>query len=253
MRAGLKLLRDEVAVLAGETAARWGRLPFEVPDIDGALPGGGLARGALHEVGGVAGDGEDGAVAAAFLAGILARLDPARPVLWCLAGDDLYGPGLAGCGLAPARLIRVRARDDRGVLETMEDALRVPALAAVVGEVGSFTLTQSRRLQLAAAQSGVTAFALRRWRLGAQAATERAAPLAAMTRWQASALPSRSREDEPGVGVPRWRLELWRCRGGVPADWIVEAGDATGHVALAAGLADRAPAPGRRLPLRAVG
>ena len=253
MRAGLKLLRDEVAMLAGETSIQWGRLPFAVPHIDAGLPAGGLARGALHEIGGSAGDAEDGAVAAAFLAGVLARLDPARPVLWCLAGEDLYGPGLATCGLAPERLLRVRARDDRGVLETMEDALRVPALAAVVGEVASLTLTQSRRLQLAAAESGVTAFALRRWRLGSEAAAERAAPIAAMTRWQVSALPSRPREDEPGIGVPLWQLELIRCRGGVPAHWIVEACDATGHVALAAGLADRAPAPAERHPLRAVG
>jgi protein ImuA len=253
MRAGLELLRDEVAVLAGETSARWGVLPFAVAEIDAGLPGGGLVRGVLHEAGGEGGDEEDGAAAAAFLAGILARLDPARPVLWCQAGDDLYGPGLAACGLAPTRVLRVRARDDRGVLETMEDALRVPALAAVVGEVGGLSLTESRRLQLAAARSGVTAFALRRWRLGAQAAAERAAPIAAMTRWKVSALPSRTHEDEPGIGVPLWQVELLRCRGGVPAQWIVEACDATGHVALAPGLAHRAPAPDRRLPLRAVG
>lgn len=240
-------------MLAGEAAGHWGVLPFGAAELDAGLPAGGLVRGALHEVGGEGGDAEDGAVAAAFLAGILARLDPARPVLWCQAGDDLYGPGLAACGLAPTRVLRVRARDDRGVLETMEDALRVSALAAVVGEVGGLTLTQSRRLQLAAARAGVTAFALRRWRLGAQAAAERAAPIAAMTRWKVSALPSRALEDEPGIGVPLWRLELLRCRGGVPAQWIVEACDATGHVALAAGLADRAPAPGWRPPLRAVG
>jgi protein ImuA len=250
---GLAVLRQQIAALAGEASHTHGILPFGVAAVDSALPGGGLVRGALHEMGGLGGDEEDGATAAAFLAGILARLAPPRPVLWCLAGDDLYGPGLAACGLSPRRLLRVRARDDRTVLEAMEDGLRVPALAAVVGEVGAFPLTASRRLQLAAAASGVTAFALRRWRSGTRAAEERAAPVAAMTRWQVSALPSRPFEGEPGIGRPLWRVELLRCRGGVPAHWILEACDATGHVALAAELADRAPARTQRPPLRAVG
>jgi len=246
-------LRERVATLAGETRVRCGILPFAEPALDRALPGGGLALGALHEVCGGGGDEEDGAVAAAFLAGLLARLMPARPVLWCLAGDDLYGPGLAACGLPPRRLLRVRARDDRTVLEAMEDGLRVPALAAVVGEVGTLTLTASRRLQLAAGSSGVTAFALRRWRTGAQADAARDAPMAAATRWRVSALPSHSLDGEPGIGRALWRAELLRCRGGVPAEWILEACDATGHVAVAAELADRAPAAARHEPLRAAG
>ena len=141
----LAALRERVATLAGAASGRRGVLPFGAAALDRALPGGGLALGALHEVCGLGGDEEDGAVAAAFLAGLLARLAPARPVLWCLAGDDLYGPGLAACGLSPRRLLRVRARarDDRTVLEAMEDGLRVPALAAVVGEVGTLPLTAS--------------------------------------------------------------------------------------------------------------
>lgn len=249
----LAALRKRVATLAGETSRTRGVLPFGEGALDRALPGGGLALGALHEIGGLGGDEEDGAAAAAFVAGLLARLAPSRPVLWCLAGDDLHGPGLAACGLVPRRVLRVRARDDRTVLEAMEDGLRVPALAAVVGEVGALPLTASRRLQLAAGASGVTAFALRRWRSGTRAAVERDAPMAAATRWRVAALPSRSLDGEPGIGRPLWRAELLRCRGGVPAQWILEACDATGHVAVAAELADRAPAAARREPLRAVG
>jgi protein ImuA len=119
--------------------------------------------------------------------------------------------------------------------------------------VGALPLTASRRLQLAAASSGVTAFVLRRWRSGTQAAAERLAPVAAATRWRVSARPSRPIDNEPGIGRLLWQVELLRCRGGVPAQWIVEACDATGHVALAAELADRAPAPAERQPLRATG
>jgi protein ImuA len=249
----LTALKERVGKLAGGSLGEHGLLPFGVPAIDDALPGGGLARGAVHELSGFGGDEEDGAVAAAFLAGILARLAPSQSILWCLTADDLYGPGLAARGLTPRRVLSVRARDDRTVLEAMEDGLKVPALAAVVGEVGALPLTASRRLQLAAASSGVTAFVLRRWRSGTQAAAERLAPVAAATRWRVSARPSRPIENEPGIGRLLWQVELLRCRGGVPAQWIVEACDATGHVALAAELADRAPAPAKRQPLRATG
>ena len=249
----LTALSERVERLARGRVGDHGVLPFGVSAIDTALPGGGLARGALHEIGGLGGDEEDGAVASAFLAGIVARLSPPAPVLWCLAADDLYGPGLVTRGLAPQRIIWVHARDDRTVLEAMEDGLKVPALAAVVGEVGALPLTASRRLQLAAATSGVTAFVLRRWRNGTRAEAGRAEPVAAMTRWRVSARPSRSIDGEPGLGRLLWTIELTRCRGGVPAQWIVEACDATGHVALAAELADRAPASAERQPLRAVG
>jgi protein ImuA len=252
-REGLADLRREIAALAGEGETHYGVSPFGIPAVDAMLPEGGLARGALHEVSGIGGDEEDGAVAAAFLAGVLARLAPPLPVLWCGAGEDIYGPGLLSCGLGPERFLHVRACDDRTVLEAMEDGLKVPALAAVVGEVGVLPLTASRRLQLAAQYSGVTAFVLQRWRNADVAQSERAAPIAAVTRWRIGALPSLPRHGEPGLGRPIWRVELLRCRGGVPAQWIMEASDATGHVALAAELAGRAPAPAERQPLRLVG
>jgi protein ImuA len=243
---GLAALRRRLEALtrAGRPAAAV--LPFDLAAIDRALPPGGLALGALHEVAGAGPDEEDGAIAAAFLAGILARLEPARPVLWCLAAGDLYGPGIAGCGLAPERLILARAQSEQAVLWAMEEGLRSAALAAVIGEVEALPSAASRRLQLAAEASGTTAFALRRWRNGERAARQRAAPNAAVTRWRVAALPGAVMGDMPGVGRPRWRVELWRCRGGVPASWMVEACNATGHVTLAAELADRLAAPAFR-------
>lgn len=242
----LAALRRRLEAL--EKAGRSGTpsLPFDVATIDAALPGGGLALGALHEFAGAGPDEEDGAVAAAFLAGILARLQPSRPVLWCLGADDLYGPGMTACGLRPERLILARTGGDGETLWAMEEGLRRAALAAVVGEVAALSLSASRRLQLAAEASGGTAFALRRWRTGDAAARQRAAPNAAVTRWRVAALPGDLAAGAPGVGRPLWRAELWRSRGGVPASFTVEACDATGHVSLAAALADRSAAPGLR-------
>ncbi|MGH6981921.1 MAG: ImuA family protein [Stellaceae bacterium] len=211
-------------------------MPFDVTEIDRRLPGGGLALGALHEVSGLGPDEEDGSAPAAFIAGLAARLDPVKPVLWCQSGDtDVYGPGLAACGLAPERLLLARARNATDLLWTMEEGLRTRALAAVVGEIADLHGPATRRLQLAAETSGVTGFALRRFRVPSTAAR---APNAAVTRWCVSPAPSERAAGEPGLGRPRWRLELWRARGATPANWIVEACDATGHVALPAALGD---------------
>jgi protein ImuA len=163
--------------------------------------------------------------------------------LWCLPRPDLYGPGLAAHGLDPGRVVMVWAPHDAEILWAMEEGLRAPGIVAVVGEVGALPAVASRRLQLAAERSGATAFLLRRWRDGGQAACERALPNAAVTRWRIAALPSRPFRDEPGVGPPRWRVELLRCRSGEPACWEMEVPDATDNVSLAAALADRPAAP----------
>ena len=246
-------LRERVRRIERSRLAIHGVVPFGIAAIDRVLPDGGLARGALHEILGADGDEEDGAFAAAFAAGILGRLAGDGTVLWCLPRPDLYGHGLAAHGLDPAHIVLVRAPRDGEILWAMEEGLRAPGIAAVVGEVGTLPAVASRRLQLAAERSGITAFLLRRWRDGGQAARERNLPNAAVTRWRIAALPSQLLRGEPGVGRPQWRVELLRCRGGEPACWEVEEADATGHVSLAAALADRPPAPVSTEKLRRAG
>ena len=238
-------LRERVRRIERPTATARGVLPFGVAGIDRALPDGGLARGALHEILGAGGDEEDGALAAAFAAGILGRLTVSGDgmVLWCLPRPDLYGPGLAAHGLDPGRVVLISTPRDTEILWAMEEGLRAPGIVAVVGEVGTLTATASRRLQLAAERSGITAFLLRRWRDGGQAARERALPNAAVTRWRITTMHSIPLRSEPGVGRLRWRVELLRCRSGEPACWEMEVPDATDHVSLAAALADRPAAP----------
>ena len=238
-------LRERVRRIERPTATARGVLPFGVAGIDRALPDGGLAHGALHEILGAGGDEEDGALAAAFAAGILGRLTVSGDgmVLWCLPRPDLYGPGLAAHGLDPGRVVLVSTPRDTEILWAMEEGLRAPGIVAVVGEVGTLTATASRRLQLAAERSGITAFLLRRWRDGGQAARERALPNAAVTRWRITTMHSIPLRSEPGVGRLRWRVELLRCRSGEPACWEMEVPDATDHVSLAAALADRPAAP----------
>ncbi|MBV8703185.1 MAG: damage-inducible mutagenesis protein [Acetobacteraceae bacterium] len=244
----LQELRRQIARIERATPARADSgeartVALRVAVIDRALPGGGLALGALHEVAGAGPEVEHGAAAALFAAGLLARLR--GPVLWALAQPDLFAPALAAVGLSPRRVVYVEA--GAAVLLAMEEGLRQKGLAGVVGEVGRLGLTPSRRLQLAAEASGALALALRRSRRFDDPALDE--PSAAVTRWRVASLPSPpplpEAPDTPGLARARWRLDLVRARGGEPGSWIVEACDAKGRLALVAGLADR-PASAER-------
>ncbi|MFI4949170.1 MAG: ImuA family protein [Alphaproteobacteria bacterium] len=251
--ATLVALQDRIRRIERPGALRHGVLPFRIEAIDRVLPGGGLALGAVHEFLGIGADEEDGAAVAGFAAGIAGRIAKGNEsglVLWCLKQGDLYAPGVAEHGLDPARIVRVIAPRDDDILWVLEEGLRTAGIAAVVGEVGKLPMVAGRRLQLAAERSGVTALLLRRWRNGAEAASERERPSAAVTRWRIAAIPSLpgpELNNEPGIGTPRWRVELLRCRGAEAAQvtWDVEVADASGLVSVPAGLADRPAAPRR--------
>jgi protein ImuA len=211
--------------------------------IGACLPGGVLPVGALHEVGPEDGaEVQHGAVVAGFAARLLARLSSPLPWLWVAGREDLYAPGLVALGLDPGRLVLACARDDAAVLAAMEAGLRGGAFAAVVGEAGRLSRIAARRLQLACLKHGRMGLVLHRWPHGRGAEREAEAP-SAVTRWRIGAVPSAG-----PFAPPRWRLALVHARGGVPGEWIVEAGerDAADPVRVVAELADPAAAAQRR-------
>lgn len=226
-------LREQIGILEG--GRRWPAAPFGIRAVDRHLPAQGLARGSLHEIveGGPA--AEFAGCATLFLAGIAARLP--GTVLWCLNRRDLFAPGLARAGLHPDRVIYAETFRDREILPVMEEGLKEPGLAAVVGEVTRLGLAASRRLQLAAERSGVPALVLRRWWNVADKELT-TLPTAAATRWRIAPVSSHD-PPVPGLGRARWHVELLRCRGAEPRSWILEACDETGRLALPADLVDR--------------
>jgi protein ImuA len=266
---GLAALKAKIAVIEAGGRGAAGVLPFGDGRIDGCLPGGGLPLGHWHEVGGAGMEVETAAAPTAFtalLAAALARPSPMgvgceakkgqvaeRPggeVVWVLRRDDLWAPGLKGLGFPPERLIQVCARDEAETLAVMEDALRTPGVAAVFAEVAEVDLVAGRRLQLAAEQGQATGFVLRRRPFGG--AERKQLSSAAATRWTIAPSPSQPLPGEPGLGAPRWRVRLERCRGGRTGDWILEAweeDDAPHPFRLVAELADRDVAAEERLRL----
>ncbi|GFE77462.1 ImuA family protein [Novosphingobium sp. TCA1] len=231
-------LRARIAQVEG-VSTRHPVLPFGIDKIDQRLPGGGLATGALHEFSGSR-ELADDAAATVFLAGILART--AGTVFWIMHWRDLFAPALHLAGLHPDRVIFVEAGNDTNVLIAMEECLRHSGLGGVVGETKKISLTASRRLQLAAEESGVPAFVFRR----SSNPDVQTVGTAAMTRWRIRAAPS-ERLGIPALARPRWQVALERVRGGEPQSWIVEASDAQGRLALPSDLGDRSySAPGRK-------
>ena len=234
-------LKDRIRQIergGGPGAQAEGRALPLLPVIDQLWPEQGIPLGCLYEA---RGDGRPAGFGAltAFGAALAGRLGQ---TLWCgrFGGLDVYGPGLAQVGLHPSRLILAAASSDADILACMEEGLRHPVLACVIGEVGKISLTASRRLQLAAEKSGVTALVLRTPSRNAATETE---PLTAAGRWKITVLPSAPHEI-PEAGRARWQLELLQSRSGATGQWIVEAPDAQGHLRLSSALAHgRAAAP----------
>jgi protein ImuA len=190
MSSTLSQLKRQLAAL--EPARSPGEKGFTLglDQVDAAL-GGGLPRGCLHEV--FAHEvGDAGASAGFALALALRAAGEGRHIVWVrhafavLEQGDLYAPGLAQFGIDPDRVLLISAKSETMVLRAGLEALRSPALGAVLleiwGKAGFLDLTASRRMMLAASRSGVTGFILR--------AAGQPQPSSSLTRWQVRAAPS---------------------------------------------------------------
>jgi len=191
-----------------ETGGAGGAVPLS-DAIDRALPAGGLARAAIHEVLAA----EPGA-AAGFAAMVLARTGgpSGGTVFWIAAEPEAWPPGLVRFGLAPENLVLVQARRPLDGLWAMEECLRCPGVtgAALSVATAGLDLTAVRRLQLAAEAGGALGLLL-----GPDA---EAGATAALTRWRVGALPGAGGGPHD-LGDPRWRLELLRGRGAQAQGW----------------------------------
>lgn len=216
-RAKIATLRRQVRGLhfAG-TARAAARLPLGPAALDRAL-GGGLLLAALHEA--------EGPGAAAFAVALAGRL-PA-PAIWIASADlgaILYPCALNDAGLSPETVIFIRA-PARQTAWALEQALRSGAARVAVAEA---TLppdfTASRRLQLAARESGATALLAT-----SEPRRNRPPASAAETRWRIA--PSLSVDP---WAPPRFTAELLKNKSGPLGKWEIEQDETSHRFRLAA-------------------
>ncbi len=239
----MALLRSRIAEVERQRpqvprAGDSGMVALGHAEVDAALSGG-LMRGRLHEL--FAGSAEDlGAAAgfAAMLAALATREQGVQgqsvqgqgaqghgtTVVWLrerlaeARGGCLHAPGLAELGLDPGRVILGVLDDPLALLRVASEVVRCGQVDVAVIELWRnprvLDLTASRRLAVAAEQSGVTALMLR--------AEAEPSPSAAQTRWSVASSAAAPLEAN-APGFPTLELQLLRQRGGPSGmHWQVE-------------------------------
>jgi protein ImuA len=123
-------------------------------------------------------------------------------------------------------MVTVRREED--LFWAMEEGLRTPGIAAVLGETRAADATAGRRLSLAAEKNGIPALLLR---------PQPAPPQSVCTtRWRVASAPS-AVASAPSAVAARWQVELRRNRFGKPSveempAWLLEWNDETHHLAV---------------------
>jgi protein ImuA len=207
-------LQKEILLLQGFKPAMTGKTGnVGLGPVEAAFPNAIFPKGAIHEF--LSLKPEHAAACGGFIAGLLkALMEQGGACLWISASRTLFPPSLKMFGVEPDRIIFVDLQE-KDVLWTTEEALKCEGLAAVIAEVRDINLTASRRLQLAVEKSGVTGLVIRN-------DARSLSTTACVARWQITAIESKLEDGMPGVGFPKWKVELLKVRNGNPGKWDIE-------------------------------
>jgi len=183
-------------------------------EIENSFPDSVFPKKAIHEF--ITVLPEHSAASDGFIAGLLAVLmENGAACVWASTSRRLFPASLSLFNVEPERIIFMDVQTEKDVLWITEEALKCEGLAAVVAEVNKLSLIESRRLQLAVESSGVTGFILRK-------DENKTASTVATARWRISPLPSHTEDGMPGLGFPRWQVELLKVRNGNPGSFVLE-------------------------------
>ncbi len=170
--------------------------------------------GAIHEF--VYQRREEMAVSTGFISGLISTFLPKEGIIiWISPAQTIFPPALLTFNIEPRNVIFIHPAKEKEIWWCIEEALRCPGVTAVVTEMQDINFTNSRRFQLAVEKTRVTGFIL-------NGKPDRGSHSACISRWKITSLPSHLEDGMPGVGHPRWKVELQKVRNGQPGSWDIE-------------------------------
>lgn len=211
----IEKLKKEILLMQGFSAVLdHGRLDIGLGPMEKAFPNHVFPTAAVHEF--VSTHPAAAAATTGFMAGLISHLMKTEGTcLWVGTRRQLFPPGLKAFGISPDRVIFIDLQRERDVLWAIEESLKCSAVTAVVAELKEISLTESRRLQLAVEKSRVTGFLHR-------CNPQKINHIASVSRWEIRPIISHLEAGVPGVGYPRWNVELQKIRNGKPGSWQLE-------------------------------
>jgi protein ImuA len=181
--------------------------------INDAFPHGVFPFSALHEF--FCFNQEEATSTSAFIAGILSsRLRKGGVAVWVRSKLKIFPPALKWFGIQPHEILFLDVKKENDVSWAINEALKCSSLSAVVGEMPEMSLTASRRFQLAIEDAGVGCFIIRN--------NPKNLLTTSVSRWHIQPLPTKTEDDLPGLGHPRWQVTLLKVRNGKTGTWNVE-------------------------------
>ncbi len=207
-------LKKEILPLQGYKPANQQQDAMGLGPINEAFPNQQFPLAAIHEF--CCTHQESLAATGGFIAGILSAIHKnGGAAVWIGTNSHIFPPALNYFGLHPERFIFVMMKRDKDIIWAMEEALKCSGLMAVIGEMSALSFTASRRFQLAVEETGVTGFIIRTDNRILQTN-------ACMSRWKINPIPTITEDELPGLGFPRWQVELVKIRNGKPGSWQLE-------------------------------
>lgn len=208
----IRKLREEIMAIEESAPPRQDPgVYFGLGPVEAAFPRNRIPVRAMHEF--ISQEATDAASTNGFIAGLLGKLmQKGGFCLWISSKRTLFPPALKRFGVEPDRIVFIDIKREKDVLWAVEQGLKCDALVGVVGELKEISFSESQRLQLAVERSKVTGFLHRYQPRGAHS-------LACAARWKIMPLISKLEDGMPGVGLPRWKVELVKVRHGRPGIW----------------------------------
>ena len=207
-------LRRDLLPLQGYTPVSGVNENVGLGQINHSFPNASFPIGAMHEF--ISADKEGSTATGGFIAALLSKLmKNGGASLWIGSSRTLFPPALKFFDIDPEKIVFIDLPREKDVMWATEEALKCDGLVAVVGEIQELNFTASRRFQLAVEQSHVTGFILRH-------NPRNLNNTACVTRWKITQLPTILADEIPGIGFPRWNVELLKVRNGKPGLWKIE-------------------------------